>query len=504
MFDEKIFLVFKQENPALDDLDLIEKILVTGITLSTDKKISVTRKDKSAEKQSFNGKVSLDSVQVGAEGAWSEEQEQAVQYNEIRGLNVQDFLNKINDIRKKAKIDRIYVFIDEFSDLNTEEQKQFSVLLKKLLGSKINMFFKIGVITDRYDFGDKVIIGRDIFPISLDLSEYVEKYNGIIPALKKIQDFISMVIEKRLRIFCPEVKYENIFKIKQDVLYNRLARQALGVPRTIGLILQHAWQQSCGGNDEQIGLQEINYGIRGARKIYFKQFQGSVQKHLVPGFYMEMWNRILEKALSEKIKHPDRPASHLLVDPIRKEYLNVFCENFIIHLLEENRSSKVGGSYNLYSLDYDICMDHNIKYAEAKDEFTAIRFIYDSVLSEFDAYFTKEKLRSYKCNKCGRIYDEKELFQYNVKRCFTDDEKLEEIIHMEVPRTQGNYAEVEIKILGLISTLEEEEAMSAQEIADAVGCSRPKVSNWGSRVLARRGQICLKQKGGKNYYYAVP
>ncbi len=42
------------------------------------------------------------------------------------------------------------------------------------------------------------------------------------------------------------------------------------------------------------------------------------------------------------------------------------------------------------------------------------------------------------------------------------------------PVTKGNYTEVEIKILGLISALSEDEAMTALEIADAVGCSRQK------------------------------
>lgn len=138
------------------------------------------------------------------------------------------------------------------------------------------------------------------------------------------------------------------------------------------------------------------------RKIYFRQFQGSVKRRLIPGFYMDMWNSILEKALNEKSKTMDRPASHILIDPLRKDYFNVFCENFLLHFLEEDRSSKYGGNYNLYSIDYDICLENNIKYAEEKDEFTAIRFIYDSVLSEYDPYFINEKVKSYKCPDCKK------------------------------------------------------------------------------------------------------
>lgn len=503
MFDESFLLLFKKENPALDDLEYIERVLIEGITLLVDRKVSKTDKDKVSESAELKAKISMTGASIDAGMKSTNEEESETKYNELRGLNVQDFLNKINDIRKKAKIDSIFIFLDEYSDLNSDEQSSFSNLLRNLLGSKISMFFKIGVITDRYNFGDKIRIGRDIFPIPLDLNEYVERFGGIVPSLKRMQDFIDLLITRRLQIFAPNVKYDQIFKIKKDELIHRLARQALGVPRTIGLVLQHAWKQSETKPDNKIGLNEINFGMTATRKIYFRQFQGSVKRRLIPGFYMDMWNSILEKALSEKSKSMDRPASHILIDPLRKDYFNVFCENFLLHFLEEDRSSKYGGNYNLYSIDYDICLENNIKYAEEKDEFTAIRFIYDSVLSEYDPYFINEKVKSYKCPDCQKIYDESQVSNYKVKRCPEDDTKLEEIIHKEAPRTDGNYAEVEIKILGLISTLSSDEAMSAKEIADAVGCSRQKVSAWGSKVLAKKGLINILQLDGKNYYYQI-
>lgn len=271
----------------------------------------------------------------------------------------------------------------------------------------------------------------------------------------------------------------------------------------MGLILQHAWSQAIAQKDKRIGLQEINYGIRATKKTYFLQFTGAIKSKLIPGFYMDLWSDILQKASAEKQKKQERPASHVMIDPLRKSYLNIFCEYFLMHNLEEGRSSKYGGNYSLYCIDFGICMENSIKFAEEKDEFTAVRFIYDPVLSKYDGYFIKDKLKSYKCNKCGRIYEEQEVSQIRVKRCFDDDTPLIEIIHKEAPRSEGNYAEVEIKILGYISELTVEDAQSAQEIADAVGCSRQKVSNWGSKVLFKKGQINITQKENKNFISAV-
>ena len=504
MFDEKHLIVFKKENPALDDLDYIEKILIEGLKIGQSKNNSVQTTVTDQHESSVGGNLGLNKATLNANLKESSSYSHQKKYTELRGINIQEFLKKINDIKKKAEIDSIFVFLDEFSDLDTNSQLKLSSIIKSLLGNKINMFFKIGVITDRFLFGEKIILGRDLYPIYLDLHDVVEKLDGVVSTLKHLETHIAILIEKRLSTFCSGITYSNIFDVKKDILCHRLARATLGVTRTLGWILQNAWTQ-CLHEDGTIGkikMQNINFGIRSARKMHFKQFQGSVKGKLIPGYYMDMWDKILDKANKEKNKHPDRPASHILLDPIRKDYMNVFCENFLLHFLEEGRSSKAGGNYNLYAIDYDICTDFNIKYAEEKDEFTAIRFIYDSVLSEFDPYFIKDKIKSYKCPKCGLIYEESEVAHVKVKRCHDDDEKLIEIIHKEAPITRGNFVEVETKILGLINDLSEDEAMSAQEIADVVGCSRHKVSNWGSKVLAKQNLIQIKVMNNKNYYYS--
>jgi DNA-binding transcriptional regulator GbsR (MarR family) len=45
--------------------------------------------------------------------------------------------------------------------------------------------------------------------------------------------------------------------------------------------------------------------------------------------------------------------------------------------------------------------------------------------------------------------------------------------------------------------------MTAQEISDAVGCSRQKVSIWGTRVLFKKGLIQIIQINSNNSYFGV-
>lgn len=393
MFEEKFLAVFSQKNPALDDLDYIEKVLVEGITLSTSKQVNLTSNRKISENSEISAEMSVSNLKAMGKQSDSYELAQSKTVEQIKGLNVQEFLNKISDIKRKAEIDAIYVFVDEYSDLSLKAQNTFSALLKSFLGSRIGMFFKIGVITDRYDFGERIIVGRDIFPIPLDFNEYADRYNGAIAAISKTETFVERLILKRIESFCPTLKVTDVFKSNFKEIIYRITRETLGVSRTIGIILQNAFIQASSNSDGKIGLAEINYGISSARKTYQKQFNGSIKKRLVPGFNLDMWAAILEKAIEEKNKFPDRPASHFMADPLRKDYLNVLCENFLIHFISENVTSKHGGNYNLYSIDYDVCSEFNIKYADKKDEYTPIRFIYDSVLSQFDPYFLESNKR---------------------------------------------------------------------------------------------------------------
>ena len=307
MYDESFLVIFKKNNPALDDLEYIERVLVEGIQLFNQRNISVKQRNKESSQESATAGISLKDVSLQANLSEFRENEEERSFSQLRGLNVQDFLNKINDIKRKAKIDSIFIFIDEFSDLNKASQSKFSALLKSFLGSRMGMFFKVGVITDRYDFGDKIILGRDIFPIPLDFNEYVERYGGAIAAMNKMQEFVTVLIERRIKTFCPELTISDVFKGDLKEIYYRITRETIGVSRTIGMILQNAFIQSQSTQtDNKIGLSEINYGISSARKTYQKQFIGSVKRKLVYGFYMDMWNSIIKRALGEKDKFSDR------------------------------------------------------------------------------------------------------------------------------------------------------------------------------------------------------
>jgi Cdc6-like AAA superfamily ATPase len=65
MFDDKFLLVFKKENPALDDLDYIEKVLVEGIALRNQNVSTISTKTSETEQAEISSKLGLSESDVG-------------------------------------------------------------------------------------------------------------------------------------------------------------------------------------------------------------------------------------------------------------------------------------------------------------------------------------------------------------------------------------------------------------------------------------------------------
>lgn len=278
MFEQSKMKIFKEDTSKMKEFDFIAQALLEGITIKREITAQeVTQKESS--KDGFSSNVSLDNI--GMDINLQDEYETKIVKNifETTNFNIQDFLSALGDIRRASKINAIYVFIDEFSDLTNLEQKEFSNLLKKLLGSKNNIFFKVGTITDRFDFGEKIIIGRDIFPIFLDLNDFVEKYGGIITAMKQLEEFTVSLVEKRLELFCPEISLESVFDEKRNEIISRITKEAMGVPRTIGMVLQNALNQmESSRRRTSITISDINVGIQETKKYILVSFKEQLRK----------------------------------------------------------------------------------------------------------------------------------------------------------------------------------------------------------------------------------
>ena len=116
----------------------------------------------------------------------------------------------------------------------------------------------------------------------------------------------------------------------------------------------------------------------------------------------EIHNAIISRASQEAAKS-EAQASHFMILPENEpklKYLNMF---FVVHLLTRGRTTKKDRTgRSLYCIDYGICLEHNLGFAEHKNVIRQQRFAYDDILVPFDRYFSRHE-DQYRCPKCGKL-----------------------------------------------------------------------------------------------------
>lgn len=328
-------------------LGRISQLLREGVPRIVDKSSPVQAKDVTSSTQTqgteLGGGISYADASLTAkltEGTSdSQSAERTYSVRTSYRLTVSDVLRILGDLREKAKLSATYLFIDEFSALSTDLQRRFSTLLKKLLGSHAGVFIKLCAITDKYTLGSSIILQRDLFELSLDLDAFVERSRTLNDAMDGLRDYSREIVSSRLQAYdCP--KPEDVLDEPAET-YTLLSRSAMGVPRTLGIVLKQAWNRSRQGHGRRIRKSDIIYGVRYASTAYMNQLMGAARDGIaIPAFHVDIWNTLLTRAQTEKAKVPDSPASHFLILARNEQMLSMLNMFFLVHLLTKGRTTK--------------------------------------------------------------------------------------------------------------------------------------------------------------------
>jgi len=412
-------------------------------------------------------------------------------------LNISDILRSLSSIKEAASISHIVIFVDEFSSLNTDLQRRFSTLLRKILGNHAGVFIKLCAITDNYALGSSIILQRDLFELNLDLDSYVERNGSLGSAMKGLSRLTENLISERIYSYAPGTNCSSLF---EDFEYSveEISKAAMGVPRTVGIILKQALSRNLSENSNIIRKSDVDYGIKYASKAYLNQFMGACGI-AIPNYYKDIWNSLLDKAILERSKS-DSSSSHYMVLPRNEARLKYFNMFFISHLLTQGRTTKKDkASRSLYSFDYGICIENNMSWGTDKNVIRQQRFVYDSVLEPFDHYFESTKETHWNCPTCETTYKERDLSVAGMILEFCPKDRTN-LVAVEIGSDVKGYTEEEIKIVGAIRSSSEEDEVLARHVADDVGCYVQKVSRFGAK-LVREDVVKRKQEGGGKYIY---
>jgi hypothetical protein len=480
-------------------------VLQSGLPRVIDRSGKVDAKEiartKTENEISASAKVSeKPAFSVGAKNKAeiASEEEQKFSYSVSFRLTIADVLQILGELRDAAGIPAVFLLIDEFSALSEELQRRFTTLLKKLIGNHSGLFIKLCGITDKYTLGSSLILQRDLFELSLDLDAFVERSDSLNAAMTEMDHLTEQIVTERIRVYA-QLTPKQIFEDPTET-WREMSRSAMGVPRTLGIVLKQAWSRAS-QTDRRIKKSDVDYGIRYASRAYLDQLEGASKGGVaLPAYVSEIWDAVLSRAVAERSKGAE--ASHFMVLPkneIRLKYLSM-C--FVVHLLTKGRTTKKDKSArSLYCIDYGICLENNLGFATDKNILRQHRFAFDAELEQFDSFFEKVSEPKYICPACGDVYRESELLIRGtvMSICVKDHSPLNK---HDLGALESRYTEEEIKIIGSIRSSSLEDQLIARQVADDVGCHVQKVSKFGEK-LEREGIITRAriEELRKNIYY---
>lgn len=451
------------------------------------------RADVLSSLPSFNANVTAG---ADAQRTLSTSEESEFELDVAYRLTVQDIIRILGELREQAKISAIFIFIDEFSSLSDHLQRRFTSLLRKILGNHAGIYIKLGAITDNYTLGSSIILQRDLFEISLDLDSYISRSISLQEAMAGLRSQVEQIVAERLKAYA-DLDVDDVFEDRENI-WTELSRAAMGVPRTLGIILKQAYHRSTTDNRIRIRKTDIEFGIKYASQAYERQLQGASRDGIaIPTYIEDIYNAIISRATQEASKS-EAQASHFMILPENEpklKYLNMF---FVVHLMTRGRTTKKDRTgRSLYCIDYGICLEHNLGFAEHKNIIRQQRFAYDDILAPFDRYFSRHE-DHYKCPTCGKLYSEKELYVAGsqLRFCINDKTDLVKVTSHDI---KYNYTEEEIKILGAIRSATKDDRLIASKIADDVGCYSQKVARFGEK-LQRHGLIMREKDEELNLF----
>lgn len=379
--------------------------------------------------------------------------------NELRIFSIHEILNKIEAIARKKNILKIYLFLDDFSELNIESQKVVVDSLIAPIISSYNSTFKIKLAAYPSRIYTGSIDATKLPSYELDFYDAFEQSSTNYSEVENLAiDYLQRTLEKRLEVYTEgQIGLEEIFdlsKAKLEEYLKLLFNCSASIPRSLGFILNYAYLSSINKglpitidniNSASIKYYEENILADFINDARFKQsfyddkdlLNQLAQKNLMDKIVEKMFNlkrEIIEdnnKGLLKKQIFIDTlkenrkglsywlPTSHFYVNTDIEKFLKTLELYFIVNKFNEGSSRTPGKKISFYGLNYGLCLSKKIDYGRPsfrrtydywrQDEFNLNKFI-PKVISSIEVI---------ECENCGMIYNETEYSIYEKrKRCF--------------------------------------------------------------------------------------
>lgn len=375
---------------------------------------------------------------------------------EIRILSINKILTKLKGILNKHHINKVYLFLDDFSELSFNHQKLvIDSLISPIITSYNDMFvIKLAAYPYRIYLGN--IDSSKIIPHSLDFYDVFEKTSTNYAKVEESAiNYVKRTLEKRIAVYTHnQIELNELFDIgknKLDEYFKTLFFASAGIPRCLGYVLTYCFLGSI-NQGEPITISNIN---NAAKKYY--------TDNILPDFFNDVrfkqsfhddkkiLNQLAQKNLMEQLINISKkfkriqiesytkkenvkqiysdtlkkyrssttywlPSSHFFVDKDIENILHTLELYFIVNKFNEGSSRKPGKKISYFGLNYGLCLENNIDYGKPEfrrsyDYWRQDEFDYTDIIPQI---LSNVELPI--CQNCG--YEYKDDLEYEMVKKF--------------------------------------------------------------------------------------
>ena len=431
-FDQASDSVVAASNSRLADLLGRLYVEYDGRSYSKPARLEVTRE----ERLSLSAEIKASASPSLSAGGIRDTREHRSQ-GEHRYVSVLEVSNIIEDLISEFNLDRIFILLDEWSEVGMDAQLMLAELIKKNF-SAINVSVKIAAIPNRANLGIKtenkfigLEDGGDILSYPLDL-RYVFEVNKL-----QTRGFFNDLLLRHLRSIDPVAIDEFLASAKSseeniincffaNVAMGEVLIACAGVPRDFMNLTINAYDKFIlSGTGARIGVKHLRSANH---EWYESDKKEQVDKHPVE---RQLLAAIVKEVIGKK------GSIHFLVSDKysgNKNILNLI-DFRVMHLRKSGYShqDRPGEVYNVYSIDYGCYNSLNI----SKNKLESLSFdglgernLRDvrriSLEESFFSSFFMSVGQAFPCPHCKKPVDNTHLAYVKQRLCNNCYEKIPE------------------------------------------------------------------------------
>lgn len=506
-----------------------------------DEKIFKSEKDNQSTSAEFAAKIGtgtplkpLDaSVSSKLQDVNGKESYNSKEFNKllIREFNINNIMEKIRVTLEEVGLKKVFIFLDDFSEVNLEHQKSFvDVILTPLNNSSEKYYrFKVAAYPSRIYYGD-----LDISKIDELYLDYYKLYKtkNLNDLEDRAQDFMSRLLKSRFKYY--DIKVEDFFSIDSFGTYENLVETlfhiTMNIPRILGYIIYFCFEKSVIFGDKITKTVLDDASIRYYNEkisVYFEKM-GIVQES-----YSKYLDRYGNEQLTLLIKNKAKElksvlakntnsmfvdydintvyTSHFHTNIDYDDFFSTLELNYIINKYYEQKD-RDGKSVSIYALNYGLCKQNSINFGRPKND-TKFRKYYIDRNFNYNTYLLAflKNYKKLKCPSCGRLYEFEDYETLNkINMCYQgclsqnvkfidvymfDDKEIEQQAMKEIRVSNVNYE--------ILSLLKEDKSMAAGMIAQELDCTHQLVSARAKRLI-EKDLLKYKFVKGRKYFLITP